>query len=239
MGKPKLLKGRIQGFKLSRNYSIQQISKVAESSVEVILDLPRTVITAEEKLRRRLQAFLRVALATSFIWLSGILSIGVQATAAIAKTTAKGKTARERRIKHHYKGAHKDAPALKLEGTASWYGRKFHNRKTASGKIFDKNAFMAAHRSLPFGTMLKVTNLKNNKSCIVEITDRGPYVGNRIIDVSQAAAKVLEFTTNGTAEVRLEILSPEFAALYKAQPRFISDALTAPSLAIGGTITAR
>lgn len=224
---------------MSRNYSIKQISKVAESSVEVILDLPRTVISAEEKLRRRLQAFFRVALATSFIWLSGILSIGVQATAAIAKTTAKGKTTRERRIRQHYKGNRQDAAALKLEGTASWYGHKFHNRKTASGRLFDKNAFMAAHRSLPFGTMLKVTNLNNSKSCIVEITDRGPYVGNRIIDLSQAAAKALEFTSNGTAKVRLEVLSPEFAALYKAQPRFISDALTAPSLAIGGTLSAK
>jgi rare lipoprotein A len=224
---------------LSRNTTIQQISKVAETSVEVILDLPRTVISAEEKLRRRLQALLRVALATSFIWLSGILSIGVQATAAIGKTATKEKTPRERRIRQHYKGLRQDAPAAKMEGTASWYGKRFHNRKTASGKTFDKNAFMAAHRSLPFGTMLKVTNLNNNKTCIVEVTDRGPFVHNRIIDLSQAAAKALEFTSNGTTQVRLEVLSPEFAALYKAQPRFLSDALTAPSLAIGSSMSVK
>ena len=209
---------------------------MAESSVEVILDIPRTVISAEEKLRRRLQAILRVALATSFIWLGGLLSLGLQATTAFSKTTAKSKTTRSR-VRHHYKSAKTTAPAMSMEGTASWYGRKFHNRRTASGKTFDKNAFMAAHRSLPFGTLLKVTNLSNNKTCVVEVADRGPYIGNRIIDLSQAAAKALEFTSNGTAKVKLEVLSPEMASLYKVQPKFLSDVLTNSSLAIGGTLS--
>ena len=91
-----------------------------------------------------------------------------------------------------------------MVGTASWYGHGFHNRKTASGKRFDQNAMMAAHRTLPFGTMVKVTNLKNHKSCIVEIADRGPFVKNRIIDVSRGAAQELGF--DGIAQVSLEVI---------------------------------
>lgn len=97
------------------------------------------------------------------------------------------------------------APAtLPQTGQASWYGAQHHGKRTASGAIFDQTKLTAAHRSLPFGTRVTVTNLSNGKSVEVEITDRGPYAGNRIIDLSRAAAQALGMIESGTASVRLE-----------------------------------
>lgn len=95
-----------------------------------------------------------------------------------------------------------------VTGTASWYGGKFHGRKTASGERFNKNALTAAHRKLPFGTKVRVTHLGNRKSVVVRINDRGPF-GNkgRIIDVSEATAKRLGMKQSGVARVKLEVLS--------------------------------
>jgi rare lipoprotein A len=98
------------------------------------------------------------------------------------------------------------APAkLPQTGEASWYGAQHQGKQTASGTIFDQAGLTAAHPSLPFGSRIKVTNLANGKSVEVEITDRGPFAGNRIIDLSNAAAKVLEMIESGTTTVRLEL----------------------------------
>jgi rare lipoprotein A len=92
-------------------------------------------------------------------------------------------------------------------GQAVWYGPKYHNKKTASGEIFDMYALTAAHRSLPFGTKVKVTNLKNGKSVIVTINDRGPFgKKERIIDLSYGAALKLDMIKNGVVPVKIEIL---------------------------------
>jgi rare lipoprotein A len=97
------------------------------------------------------------------------------------------------------------APAtLPQTGEASWYGAQHQGKRTASGTLYDQAKLTAAHRSLPFGTRVNVTNLANGKSVKVEITDRGPYVGNRIIDLSRAAAQSLGMVESGTANVRLE-----------------------------------
>jgi len=92
------------------------------------------------------------------------------------------------------------------EGVASWYGPGFHGRKTASGEKFDTHELTAAHKTLPFGTLLKVTNLENGKSTIVRVNDRGPYAHGRIIDLSLAAKQELEM--GGLAKVRIEIAQP-------------------------------
>jgi len=84
---------------------------------------------------------------------------------------------------------------------ASYYGEPFHGRPTASGEIFDMNAYTAAHKTLPFGTMVEVTNLENGKKVIVRVNDRGPFVGNREIDLSRAAAEVLGMIGQGIARV--------------------------------------
>jgi len=95
-----------------------------------------------------------------------------------------------------------------LASNASWYGVPdgFHGRMTASGEIFDAYGLTAAHRSLPFGTRVKVTNLNNGRNVVVRITDRGPFVGGRVIDLSQGAASRVGMISSGTAPVRLEVL---------------------------------
>lgn len=91
-------------------------------------------------------------------------------------------------------------------GTACWYGPEYHGRPTASGERFNMNDMTAAHRTLPFDTKVKVTNLENRTSAVVRINDRGPFKSNRIIDVSRKAAKVLGFEQEGLARVRIESL---------------------------------
>ena len=93
-----------------------------------------------------------------------------------------------------------------MNGVASYYGREHHGKKTANGEIFDMTKLAAAHRSLPFGTHVKVTNLSNQRSAIVRINDRGPYYQGRIIDLSQAAAERLEMIKSGITNVKLEVL---------------------------------
>ncbi|MBW7888170.1 MAG: septal ring lytic transglycosylase RlpA family protein [Bacteroidetes bacterium] len=92
------------------------------------------------------------------------------------------------------------------EGIASYYADDFHGKKTANGELFDMNSLTAAHRSFPFGTKVKVTNLENNKSVIVRVNDRGPFQLSRIMDLSKAAAMKLDMVQSGTAKVRLEVL---------------------------------
>lgn len=101
--------------------------------------------------------------------------------------------------------------AFRQEGIASWYGAEFAGRPTASGEIFNPAQLTAAHPSLPFGTLLRITNKHNNKQVTVRVNDRGPFVSARIIDVSQAAAEVLDMISTGTAPVLVEI--PEGTAV--------------------------
>jgi rare lipoprotein A len=91
-------------------------------------------------------------------------------------------------------------------GTASWYGNKFHGKPTASGEIYNMYSLSAAHKTLPLGTKVRVTNLSNNKKVVVPINDRGPFVGDRIIDMSYGAAKRLGMVDTGLAKVRIDVL---------------------------------
>jgi rare lipoprotein A len=91
-------------------------------------------------------------------------------------------------------------------GVASWYGRKFDGKPTASGERFDMYAMTAAHRTLPLGTLVKVTNLDNGRSAILKINDRGPFVSGRILDCSYGAAKKLGFAGAGLAHVRIQVV---------------------------------
>jgi rare lipoprotein A len=95
-------------------------------------------------------------------------------------------------------------PNYREEGMASWYGDDFHGRLTANGEVFDMASLTAAHPTLPMPCYARVTNLSNGKSLIVRVNDRGPYHGNRLIDVSNKAAELLEFKGNGVARVRVE-----------------------------------
>src|SRR5208282_2301172 len=101
-------------------------------------------------------------------------------------------------------------PIFEETGVASWYGAPYHNRRGSNGEVYNMNAMTAAHLTLPLGSIVRVTNLKTEHSAVVRITDRGPFVPGRIVDLSLAAAKALDVYLPGTAKVRLEVLqSPE------------------------------
>lgn len=106
-----------------------------------------------------------------------------------------------------------------FEGIASWYGAAFAGRKTASGEIYDPEGMTAAHLSLPFGTLLRVTDLDTGASAVVRVNDRGPYVAGRILDLSEAAARLIGLLPSGTARVRCQILRPEDAVAFGAPPQ--------------------
>ena len=94
------------------------------------------------------------------------------------------------------------------EGMASYYADEFNGRKTSNGEIYDMNKFTAAHRTLPFNTKVRVTNVETGKWVVVRINDRGPFKDNRIIDLSLAAAKSLELIGSGTAKVQIQVVEP-------------------------------
>ena len=98
---------------------------------------------------------------------------------------------------------------VRISGWASWYGPGFHGNLSASGERFNQNALTAAHPNLPFGTLVMVRNLDNGRSVVVRINDRGPYVGDRVIDLSAAAANVLGMLSSGVARVELEVIEPQ------------------------------
>jgi len=116
-------------------------------------------------------------------------------------------------------------------GIASWYGEPYHGRRAANGEIYDMNGLTAAHRTWPFETMVRVTNLSNRREVDVRITDRGPFVDDRIIDLSRAAAERIELIRPGTARVRLQVLSiASQTAFYTVQAGAFADRARAEAL---------
>ena len=99
-----------------------------------------------------------------------------------------------------------ETAAFAEEGEASWYGPRYQGRSTASGEPFDMDALTAAHRRLPFGTLIRVTNLENGRSVVVTVNDRGPHIRRRIVDLSQRAAADLDLIERGVAPVRIAAL---------------------------------
>jgi rare lipoprotein A len=98
-------------------------------------------------------------------------------------------------------------PGQTWRGIASWYGKEHHGNRTASGEIFDMNGPTTAHRFLPMGARVKVINIKNGKSCLLKVNDRGPFINGRILDVSYGAAKDLGMVNDGLVEVQITIIS--------------------------------
>ena len=108
----------------------------------------------------------------------------------------------------------KPAPTRRFQvGRASWYGKVFQHHKTASGEPYDMHDFTAAHRTLPLGSWVKVTNLKNDKSVMVRINDRGPILKSRILDLSYGAAMILGVSNDGVAKVRLDVIETPTVAI--------------------------
>jgi rare lipoprotein A len=117
---------------------------------------------------------------------------------------------------------------FRQEGIASWYGPEFEGRPTASGEIFDPSFLTAAHPSLPFGTMLVITNQHNNKKVTVRVNDRGPFVAARIIDVSQAAAQELDMLITGTAPVLIESVDRIVSSAVTTEPVYSPEPVDVP-----------
>jgi rare lipoprotein A len=126
-------------------------------------------------------------------------------------------------------------PLFEESGIASWYGAPYHNRRGSNGEVYNMNAMTAAHLTLPLGSIVRITNLKTEHTAIVRITDRGPFVSGRIVDLSLAAAKALDVYGPGTAKVRLEVLqSPvplEVGGRWAVQIGAIPDEKQASSIA--------
>lgn len=110
-----------------------------------------------------------------------------------------------------------DVSSFKQSGRASWYGKRFNGRKTASGERYNMHAMTAAHKTLPLASYVRVTNTSNQKSVVVKINDRGPYVRGRVIDLSYAAARELGLQTAGTAHVQIQGLTQEEAQASRAE----------------------
>lgn len=102
----------------------------------------------------------------------------------------------------------REQPNYNAVGVASWYGQQFHMKTTANGEVFDMNAMTAAHTTLPLPSLVEVTNLENGRKVVVRVNDRGPFVGDRIIDMSRAAARELGFENKGLAKVRVRYVGP-------------------------------
>jgi rare lipoprotein A (peptidoglycan hydrolase) len=120
-------------------------------------------------------------------------------------------------------------PAARQFGVASWYGAEFQGLETASGTPFDMNAMTCAHRDLPLGTRVRVTDLLNLKSVVLKVNDRGPYVRGRMLDVSRAAAKCLGFLGAGLAPVKIEVIRyPRRRITILPRPTILASATTPP-----------
>ena len=136
------------------------------------------------------------------------------------KTTAKGKlpaTQRTYKVMNKWYTPLHTSEGYLVKGIASWYGKKFHGRKTSNGEIYNMHAMTAAHKTLPLGTYVKVTRIDNGESATVRINDRGPFVRGRIIDLSYQAAKKIDLVARGTTPVIVEALGEKRGNTYVAK----------------------
>ncbi|MCS6807899.1 MAG: septal ring lytic transglycosylase RlpA family protein [Candidatus Kapabacteria bacterium] len=141
----------------------------------------------------------------TFFSILAVLLYACSSSVRFATTTIKASTDEQTTARTHSPTSYETTETV-FVGLASYYGNEFHGRPTASGERYNQHELSAAHRTLPFGTMVRVRNLDNNKSVIVRINDRGPWKQSRILDVSLAAAEALDMTRSGTAKVEITVL---------------------------------
>lgn len=168
------------------------MSETSRQQTRTLRSVTRKIVTAGTTSRRARAAMLGMAM--------GVTALGsATATARDAQLVRASKPVSAKKHHHWFE-----------IGKATWYGGDFDGRKTADGEIYNENAFTCAHRTLPLGSWIRVTNLRNNRSAIVRVTDRGPWVKDAVLDLSHAAARRLGFS--GTAEVRIDrVERPELA----------------------------
>lgn len=151
-------------------------------------------------MKKLIRQLMTVAVVTSALSLGGS-TLGTETATALSVTRSEEVNKTKETL-----NANSQQLLARQRGRASWYGRRFHGRRTASGERFNASSHTAAHRSLPFGTRVRVTNLRNGRSVVVRINDRGPYSRGRIIDLSRAAAEAIGMLRTGTAPVRVEVI---------------------------------
>jgi rare lipoprotein A len=190
-----------------------------------------TITFGQAAYKKTLGPAMRKIVAVALFVLAGFLTIGSNLDLAFAKSAARRVASRMREVKSKgqfhllniYNTIKATNPSLvtamnhATTGLASWYGGMFHGRKTAMGTTYNMYAMTAAHRSLPLGTWVKVTNDRNGKSAVVQVTDRGPYVANRIMDLSYAAAQKLGYANAGTTSISMKVLGHGYASAEEAQ----------------------
>ncbi len=142
---------------------------------------------------------------TVHLLVPAVLVISMAASPNSNSSNSKGSTATQHKTEQ-------PRPRPYQIGKASWYGKRFHGRTTASGEPYDMFQFTAAHRQLPLGTLVKVTNLRNGESVVVRVNDRGPVPRGRVIDLSYGAATMLGLRAYGVQKVRLDLLEPQIMA---------------------------
>lgn len=138
----------------------------------------------------------------SYRWILGALVLNLALLSSCAKTA---NTAHSFHSSNFFSLQKDMAPQQVLVGKASWYGPYFHGRKTASGEIYNMYAMTAAHKDLPLGSLIRVTNPNNQKQLFLKVNDRGPYIEGRILDLSYAAAKELDILQQGVSTVQIEV----------------------------------
>jgi rare lipoprotein A (peptidoglycan hydrolase) len=144
----------------------------------------------------------------STLFACAVLATPLEAQAISVSSYSGGDNVTQNKWSDHFiqKNPRYSIPLANAYGTASWYGPGFYGNPTASGEIYRPGTMTAAHRYLPMGTLVRVTNLNNGRSQVVRINDRGPFVGSRIIDLGEGAARSLGVKSTGLAQVRLEVL---------------------------------
>lgn len=150
--------------------------------------------------------FFRAFLVIGVIVFAGCVPIRQRINSGIKPSAAGASSKTEYQNPEDFKTLGKDAWKNEMEGIASWYGEDFNGRLTASGEVYDMYQYTAAHKTLPLGTVVKVTNEDNGQSTEVRINDRGPYVKGRIIDLSRTAGRAIGIRDSGTTPVKLEIV---------------------------------
>ncbi len=160
---------------------------------------------------------LRTYSTNPFIPLSLILLLFITSCASKESKTGYYKVGAPYQIKNEWYHPKEDHNYDEV-GISSWYGSEFHNKKTANGGIFNRNALTAAHRTLPLPSIVRVTNLENNRSIVLTVNDRGPFSKKRILDVSEKAAEKLGFKNKGTTKVRVQFLPEETKKLLPTIP---------------------
>jgi len=227
-------------FQRNRGMTNTLIYEQPNGLSSIASELGERTIKGAVAMKKRAGMSLRKIIAIALFAVGAFLSLGSTVNLALAKARkVKSGQFRLLNIYNSLKTAHPGfihAMNMATTGLASWYGGIFHGRKTAMGTTYNMYAMTAAHRSLPLGTWVQVTNQQNGKSVVVQVTDRGPYVANRIMDLSYGAAQLLGYANAGTTHISMKVLgtNPDATEVADAAPAASSNITQTASIIPAG-----